>query len=95
MRFVHRQQSHLRRAQKGERVRVGQPFGRKVKQAEPPPLESVANRAVGRGVEIGVQRRRRDPQSFQFLRLVAHQGDQGGDDDGQAGAREGWKLVNQ
>ena len=93
MRLVHREQTYIRRAQKGERIRVGQPFGRKIEQAQASAFQLVANFCVCGGVLIGVQRRRAQAAFHKLLRLVAHQRDQGRHDDRQAGARHGGQLI--
>ncbi len=80
-------------AQQRLRIGPGQPFGRDIDEPVAPLPQALLDRGVVAGAVDGIQRRRRDATGAQLLHLVAHQGDQRRDDDGEAGPHDRRQLI--
>jgi hypothetical protein len=95
MGLVHRDQRGADAAQKGDGAGRGQPLGRHVEQAQAAGIERGENPVcflfgIARGECPGL-----DPGGAQGAHLIAHQGNQRRDDDGDALAHQGGQLVAQ
>ena len=95
MRLIHRDQRGVDAPEEGQRAAGGQPFGRHVEQLQPPFVEGGKDLfRLLLGI-AGCQRARLHPRLAQAAHLVAHQRDEGGNDDGHAIAQKGGKLETQ
>ena len=95
MRLIHRDQRGVDAPEERQRTAGGQPFGRHVEQLQPPFVEGREDLlrlllCIARG-----QRASLHPRLAQAAHLVAHQRDEGGNDDGHAIAQKGGKLETQ
>ena len=95
MRLIHRDQAALRPPQKPESGPGGQPFRRHVEQLQPTLVDGVKDLfRLFIGI-AGRQSPRLDPHSLQRANLIAHQGDEGRDDDGHPVPTQGRQLETQ
>ena len=95
MRLVDRQAVQIGGFQQTERARHQQRFRRDVQQLDLAAAHAGHVLLVLLGRQGAVEEQRRHAQRVELLHLVLHQGDQGRDDDGQAGEDQGRELVAQ
>ena len=93
MRLVDGQNIGPRRAQQRLRVSAHEPLGCDIKETIAALPQALLDRGVIARAVDGIQSGRRDAARAQLLHLIAHQGDQRRDDDGEARAHDGWKLI--
>ena len=93
VRFVDRKEADVRFLQHLLEAGRHQTFGRDVEQLQAIGAEIVAHGARFVGIERGVEHRGRNAGLFQCLDLIAHQGDQGRHDDGDARTAQRGNLI--